>query len=873
MYPSGGGSGAGGPGAAAGGTTMGSRGGAHSSTHQPSLRSAQASLLRRVLALKGDAEEDQGDRHVANGGSSEGLLNDWSDEWKVLVYDAVGRDIFSSVLHVGDLRQEGVTLHLLIDGEREAIPDVPVVYFCAPTQRNIHYMVQDMKDHKYQQFHIAFISETPRYILEEFAASCLEYNVTGLVGSIRDVYTEFVSLTTRLFTLHRKGTFTLMNHPSTEEAHVVTYMRSVADSLLSVCASIGEVPVMLCPNDGAAQMLGDRLSEKLREKVAQQRAGNDPLFPHHSASFGGVHGPSNEGYSSRPLLILLDRTTDISSVLSHPSSYSGLVDDIFGIHGNRVLAPKEISGEAAADHLQAIVCGHVTKGQEWYQKKHSVPKIDKNTNSSDWVYEHCYDMKSPNPFIPCRSHDLDPERDYFWRRYGSAAFPEAIEAHGRELSDVTSSEEKIRQDASNSGIDLSNESELDGGAAMEGKHEGLASAVGSLPALLRRKGRLEAHTHLLQSVMTAVASRSIPTFFEAETEQSARTQQASVYNLLGVPEEEIKKLAGGKEGAGAPNPGINLDKINAGSGTFTDRLRLACIYLVSPDARPLGSKPPHGKVELEGSKYGANDIAFSWEQSTPLPARCCEELIAVLRASAAAHIKHSSTLNTSTMENSSKQFQPPAPSAAEVDKSMSVLRYVASHRTMTRLAGNTDHSQVASSSGDISSNKWLSALTSQTSSAVSQLLSKASAQMKNLVGSDSTCSVTKIVSAAMEGKKSSNALQKFGKIDPLDEDEDKVADERGNVKYSTAIVFVMGGGSYMEYNDLQRWAARASSSSLVDYETEEYRDHDEEESGRSRHRGSSLDQRRTKVYYGSTELVSGETFLSQLAALGDAIQQ
>lgn len=842
---------------------------------QPSLRTAQSALLRKVLALRNNANDD-GDlgRHQYHDGVAQDgtALLDWSDEWKILVYDTVGRDIFSSVLHVGDLRQEGVTLHLMIDGEREPIPDVPVVYFCAPTKRNIQYIVQDMAEHKYQQFHISFTSETSRAILEELATACLQNNVTGLVGSVRDVYTEFVSLTTRLFTLHRKGTFTLMNHPSTTEAHVVTYMRSVAESLLAVCASVGEVPVIVCPSDGAAKMLGEMMSERLQDKIAQQRAGNDPLFPHHSVAFGGDHGHSNEGYSSRPLLVLLDRTTDISSVLSHPSSYSGLVDDIFGIHGNRVLAPKEISGNPSADQLQALVCGHVTKGQEWFQRKHHIPNIENESNSPDWIYEQCYDTKTPNPFIPCRSHDLDPERDYFWRRYGSAAFPEAIEAHGQELSDVTASEEKIRRDASNSGVDLSNEAELEGGNSLDGKHEGLASAVGSLPALLRRKGRLEAHTHLLQSVMTSVASRSIPTFFEAETEQVAKSQQRSVYALLGVPEDELNKLCSARDNRSSGTTGISLDKITPGKGTFTDRLRLACIYLVSPDARPLGSKPPHGKVELQGSKYDANEFVFSWEQSTPLPNRCCDELAAVLRASASAHIQRSSSFEPSPMDNSSKQFQPPAPSVAEVDKSLCVLRYVVSHRTMTRLAGNTTHIPASSNHGDVSSNKWLSALTSQTSSAVSQLLSKASAQMKSLVGADSTCSVTQIVSAAMEGKSKSTTLQKFMKIDPLQEDERKLADEGGYVKYNTSIVFVMGGGSYMEYNDLQRWAARSSGSSLVDYETEEYKEHDQEEGNRSRHRGSSLDQRRTKVYYGASELVSGETFLSQLAALGETMQ-
>jgi len=32
----------------------------------------------------------------------------WSDEWKVLIYDKTGRDIISPLMRIGDLRRQGV---------------------------------------------------------------------------------------------------------------------------------------------------------------------------------------------------------------------------------------------------------------------------------------------------------------------------------------------------------------------------------------------------------------------------------------------------------------------------------------------------------------------------------------------------------------------------------------------------------------------------------------------------------------------------------------------------------------------------------------------------------------------------------------------
>ncbi len=39
------------------------------------------------------------------------------------------QDILAPLLHVNELRKHGVTLHMLLDAERQPIPDVPAIYF------------------------------------------------------------------------------------------------------------------------------------------------------------------------------------------------------------------------------------------------------------------------------------------------------------------------------------------------------------------------------------------------------------------------------------------------------------------------------------------------------------------------------------------------------------------------------------------------------------------------------------------------------------------------------------------------------------------------------------------------------------------------
>jgi hypothetical protein len=44
------------------------------------------------------------------------------DQWKVLVFDAAGRDVISPLLNVAQLRRNGVTLHMLVRGAQRPAP-------------------------------------------------------------------------------------------------------------------------------------------------------------------------------------------------------------------------------------------------------------------------------------------------------------------------------------------------------------------------------------------------------------------------------------------------------------------------------------------------------------------------------------------------------------------------------------------------------------------------------------------------------------------------------------------------------------------------------------------------------------------------------
>ena len=70
------------------------------------------------------------------------------------MYDKAGRDIISPLCNVGELRKQGVTLHMLISSKRDPVPDVSAIYFVAPTEENVKLIAKDVGERLYDSFHI-----------------------------------------------------------------------------------------------------------------------------------------------------------------------------------------------------------------------------------------------------------------------------------------------------------------------------------------------------------------------------------------------------------------------------------------------------------------------------------------------------------------------------------------------------------------------------------------------------------------------------------------------------------------------------------------------------------------------------------------------
>ncbi|CAM9320577.1 unnamed protein product [Sphacelaria rigidula] len=402
-------------------------------------------------------------------GSRAGQVGEWSDQWKVLVYDKPCRNIISTLMHVTQLRKQGVTLHMLLETEREAIPDVPAVYFCRPTEENMRRIAADAGKRLYSNLYINLSSKLERPLMELLARETLAKGSVDMISKIYDQNLEFVSLEQRLFSLDRPGSYVQYNDPRQSD-HVEAYMKSMASALFGVLATAGGVPIIRALPGGPAQMM----SELLSKQISDHLMGGGTAFK--AAGAAGFQ---------RPVVVVMHRGMDLVSALRHNSTYQALVDDVLDHRLNRVTVQMDAKNGQ----------GNKSKTYDVDAENDSFYRRFKGSTFPEAIEANGSELAA----VTQKEEDI--------RRRTSAA--------------------GINADAASAGLGVSGLGGAAGGGGDETTQE-LAAAVESLPKLLDQKKGLEMHTNILKAIMDVVAAREVPVYFEVEEEIISAPTKASI---------------------------------------------------------------------------------------------------------------------------------------------------------------------------------------------------------------------------------------------------------------------------------------------------------------------------------------------------------
>lgn len=669
------------------------------SSEKHSLKTSQLNAIHRMLSLN--------DTTKTPTVSSDGVYN-YNDapagtsynQWKILIYDAPCRSIISPLLSVSQLRSRGVTLHLLISTDREAIPDVPAVYFVEPTRANLQIIASDCSKRLYSKVHINFVSKLDRSLMEEFGKLMVQNGCLDMIASLHDQYLDFVCMEQCLFSLsNKKNSYAMMNGSGVTDHAMEQYMNDIAYGLLSVMGTMGSVPIIRCARNGAPEMVARKLNQLIAE---------------HPSSSHGYHG-------SRPLLVILDRNMDLITPIQHSSTYQALIDDLLTHNANRVEFTMNPEGGRRAQ---------------------------------------------------VKKFDLDADLDPFYSKHKFQPFPEAIEANGTELQDVTSREMAIRSKTGGESAPPSGDPNAVSGASE------LASAVDSLPKLLEQKKQLEMHTSILQAVMNEVAARDVPQFFELE----AALASGQYKNDSAKAKAEVLSLV-----------------TDPSKGNVEDKIRLLIVFC-------LATTVPGSDITMVSEK-----MAESLESKG-------------LSVNEKQGGKNSSNGGHGTLTKEDRE---------KLEKGLKAVAYLKNLRSMQMIPSLSDAVGDDFVSNGGTSSDLLSSFMSRATNQASGLLAKATEKVSSMLGKIVKHHSTRVVENLCEMKPNTED-DEYLYLDPkIKGDVDvKLLRNMTRAPYREVITFVIGGGCYSEYQNLQMIA-----------------------------------NERRNVTYGSTELVSPCEFLGQLGKL------
>jgi hypothetical protein len=434
------------------------------------LRERQRDAVVRMLNLNAPPARAQG----LDAGAGE--------VYKVLVMDRFCFEIVTPLIKVNELRKHGVTLHLLLENDRERIADVPAVYFCQPTPANVALIANDFARNLYDAYHLNFSSSLPRASLEELAAHSVKHRAAAKVAKVFDQYVNFVSLGPDVFSLAQRDAYVSLNDPTVSDERVEGCVAEVVRGLFGACATLGRAPIIRCPRGGAAEMIARELEKLLRDHVAGKGSGlfaNDLMSSSSSAAAGGAQ-PSQQ----RPLLCIFDRNFDVAAALQHPWTYQPLVHDILGMRLNRV----DVAGDD--DALDKAVGGRGASK---------------------------------------KSYELEESADPFWRNHGDAIFPRVAEEVEAELTKYKKAMADINDKTSKAGT--SSGTSADG--APDTGTSSLVSAVASLPELQERKKMIDKHTNVATALLREIKRRGIDEYHAVEEDLlCGKGDKAAVMSLL-----------------------------------------------------------------------------------------------------------------------------------------------------------------------------------------------------------------------------------------------------------------------------------------------------------------------------------------------------
>mmetsp|Transcript_24532 Transcript_24532/g.53376 ORF Transcript_24532/g.53376 Transcript_24532/m.53376 type:complete len:574 (+) Transcript_24532:147-1868(+) len=256
---------------------------------------------------------------------------------KVLILDTETVGIISMVFSQSDILRHEVYLTENIEAEsffeqEEKMRHMNAVCFLRPTNKNFIKLSQELKNPKYNEYHVFFTNVVPHHRLEQLAC-CDEHEV---VRQVQEFYADVYAVGHELFSLNLPSTARLTENANVWSSYEESVFDRMIEGLLSVCLNLRMVPSLRYT---ASSQLTRQVAERLQKRLQEEQ--------------GLCEGLERERRGEpAPVLLLLDRRNDPVTPLLNQWTYQAMIHELLTMENNRVDMRK---AEGIRPELEMIV--------------------------------------------------------------------------------------------------------------------------------------------------------------------------------------------------------------------------------------------------------------------------------------------------------------------------------------------------------------------------------------------------------------------------------------------------------------------------------------------------------------------------------------
>ncbi|GAB5585417.1 syntaxin binding protein 1 [Umbelopsis nana] len=254
--------------------------------------------------------------------------------WKIVVVDSRSLKILSSACRMYDILEENVTLVENIEKQRQPYPNLEAIYILTPCIESASRLVDDFARKggpMYAAAHVHFTSGLEHKVFEELTRKLRVSDVSKYIQSLKEMYVDFYIRESAVFSLNSHHQFQMLfgkdsasSNRSSSAGKLEGNLEDIAKQILSVCATVGENPLIRYHRPLDVQGTINRNIPWHLAKLVQQELDNfcklNPEFP-----------PSRDPPLPRGTLIILDRTIDHLSPFLNEFTYQAMMTDLLNV--------------------------------------------------------------------------------------------------------------------------------------------------------------------------------------------------------------------------------------------------------------------------------------------------------------------------------------------------------------------------------------------------------------------------------------------------------------------------------------------------------------------------------------------------------------